>query len=70
MWRADTYYRSVEQAFPSKNAPVGRWLPARLGDGDYSYWKTEREAKDALIEVLTAELKDLQESIDALAKEV
>lgn len=67
-WRADTWARSVELADVLDTAPLEKWLCPMHGDGQYAYFKTQKEATDSLIIELKAELQALKEEIEDLER--
>lgn len=69
VWRYDEYLRKLEKVEVDANiAPIGVWLPAWVGDGDYIYLEDFASAKKVSIEDIELKIRDLQELLVLLHK--
>lgn len=68
LYRADSYYKTVEYVEVDDDAPVGFELPPLFGDGVYVYCETEKEAKDWLFKEILTEIQELLKKLKELNK--
>lgn len=68
LYRADSYYKTVEYVEVDDDASVGFALLPLFGDGVYIYYETEKEAKDWLCKEIQTEVDSLLERLEELNK--
>lgn len=68
VYRADSYYKTVEHLRVDDCAPVGIELPPLFGNGVYIYFETEGEAKDWLFKEILTEIQGLLKKLKQLSK--
>lgn len=68
VWRVDNDLLTLREVEYSEKMPIGEWLPALLGCGEYAYFSTYKEAKDVLVSVIDTEIEALAEMRNALTK--
>ncbi len=66
LWRYDEYMLTVDCSSVSIEAPVGKWLPARLGSGGYIYFESHAEAVECAKEDILNKIEDLKSKLDEI----
>lgn len=66
VFRYDNYYDSIKEVEVDCQAPLDYWLPAVMGDGEYIYTKTEKNATGYRREWLESELNKIKEKLRSM----
>ena len=69
VFRYDGFYDEIVETSVDEYAPIGCWLSALMGDGEYIYTKTYQEAVKYRREHLEAQLEEIKEKLSLMDKE-